>query len=124
MTLIGLVVSIIMFGVALVVANILDLLPFYLAVVVASLIAIGIILIVLLLKRRALPVCKNGTCNVTDYEGIPVANSSDKGLRFKCKCGDVYRWENNRYYLIEQDGHEVLYKVRKCIGFPWSDSKE
>jgi hypothetical protein len=121
MTILGLVVAFLLFGVALAVASILDLLPGSLALFIAAVLLVGIILVLRLVKQRAFPLCKNGTCGVSDYEGLPVTGSTDKGLRFKCKCGDVYRWEGNHFYLIEEDGHEVLYKARKCIGFPWVD---
>lgn len=120
MTLIELVLLILLFGVVLVFGSFLDALPGALAIIVLLGILFAVAFFVWLLKKRVLPLCRNGNCRVKDYEGLPV-QANDHGAKFKCRCGDIYRLEGNRVFLIGKDGSEVVYKVRKHSGGAWVD---
>ena len=123
MTLIELILLIACFGVVLAVASLLDALPGAFSAIGFATFLGGIFFGLWLLKKRALPLCKNGTCGVKDFTGIPVQRT-DHGAKFKCRCGDVYRLEGNRFFLIGEDGCETLFKVRERTGGTWHAPSE
>jgi hypothetical protein len=120
MTLIGLVLLILLFGIVLAVGTFLDALPGALSIIGFVAILCAFIFFAWLLKKRALPICRNGTCRVKDYEGLPV-QMNEHGAKFRCRCGDVYRLEGNRFLFIGKDGREAVHKVRKHTGGAWGD---
>ena len=60
--------------------------------------------------------CKNQCCDADDYELIDVCGNR---AVFRCKCGDKYLREGNRFFELLDDGTRRPYMRRSNVLSPW-----
>ncbi len=123
MTLINLLFAVIVFFVLLGAAKILDTYIGHSFWINALILAVLVSLFMMVRRyagKALFPKCKNGTCGPSDYEGIPV-RPGDKGLTFKCRCGQLYLRKRNRFFILGDGGQAIPYKIKRHFYTRWDD---